>query len=153
MRSNPIQYYICACAGLRRLLAVLVLAIVCQTAVAQTTMLLEQRARQAAREFFAKKEAARLPRAAVCPDEMEFRRRGALIELVGNRSFVWLSGREDAPIVVGYGMAKKDAPLPPALAALRSAAERGTYLEEHAPPYTSEIVAPLLTTVRHQSAP
>ena len=33
-------------------------------------MLLEQRARQAAREFFAKKEAARLPQAAVCPDEM-----------------------------------------------------------------------------------
>ena len=153
MLSTPIQYYIYACARPRRLLAALVLAIVCQTALAQTPMLLEQRARQAAREFFAKKEAARLPRAAVCPDEMEFRQRGRLYELVGNRSFVWLSGREDAPVVVGYGMAKQDAPLPPALAALRSAAERGTCLEENAPRYTSETVAPLLTTVRHQSAP
>ena len=149
MLSTPIQYYIYACASLQRLLAALVLAIVCQVALAQTPMLLEQRARQAAREFFAKKEAARLPRAAVCPDEMEFRHRGRLYELVGNRSFVWLSGREDAPVVVGYGMAKQDAPLPPALAALRSAAERGTCLEENAPRYTSEIVAPLLTTVRH----
>ena len=153
MLSTPIQYYIYACARPRRLLAALVLAIVCQTALAQTPMLLEQRARQAAREFFAKKEAVRLSQAAVCPDEMEFRQRGRLYELVGNRSFVWLSGREDAPLVVGYGMAKQDAPLPPALAALRSAAERGTCLEENAPRYTSETVAPLLTTVRHQSAP
>ena len=73
MLSTPIQYYIYACARPRRLLAALVLAIVCQVALAQPPMLLEQRARQAAREFFAKKEAARLPQAAVCPDEMEFR--------------------------------------------------------------------------------
>lgn len=153
MLSTPIQYYIYACARPRRLFAALVLAIVCQTALAQTPRLLEQRARQAAREFFAKKEAARPPRAAVCPDEMEFRQRGRLYELVGNRSFVWLSGREDAPVVVGYGMAKQDAQLPPALAALRSAVERGIDAEEYVPHTTSTVVAPLLTTVRHQSAP
>ena len=116
----------------------------------------EAAARRRAVEFFQKQ--GKLKSSDVKNTEVKVETCAAAFLCRHKDSFVLLAADDACPEVLGYGTASASAPMPAPLAAMlrRPAATLSTALKGNYPPGGVQSwtpVAPLLTTVRHQSAP
>ncbi|MGM9694412.1 MAG: C10 family peptidase, partial [Alloprevotella sp.] len=116
----------------------------------------EATARRRAVDFF--QTQGKLKADGVKPAEVEVETCPAAYLCRHKERFVLLAADDDCPEVLGYGIAAASAPLPAPLAAMLrrpaatlSASLKGNYPPTGVEPWTP--VAPLLSTVRHQSAP